>query len=119
MELASTELKQYIEENHISISSGEEAIIIVNDYFKESSVTYFIENFDYSRSISFDYVLKFGIKTIALEMKLILRPPSDLNLYVMDLIPRLLYFLERINIDKITLVIFLKGIIPESFQKIR
>ena len=119
MELALIELKQYIEENHIPISTEVEGASIVNKYFKESSVANIMPEFSYAGAVAFDYVLRFGTKPVALEMKLLLRVPSDLNQYIMDLITRLSEFLDRFNIDKIAIIIFLKGEVEMSFQQIR
>jgi len=119
MELALIEFKQFFEENHISISTESEGASILNNYFKESSVATSIPQYHYQGGRIFDYVLKFGTRFIALEMKLLLSAPSNLNLYVMDLIPMLSHYLEISNFNKIALIIFLRGEVPISFQQLR
>lgn len=119
MELALIELKHFIEENHISISTESEGISILNNYFRDSSVATSIHQYHSPYEIGFDYVLKFGTRIFTLETKLLLRTPSNLNLNVTNLIHRLSNISEISNFYKIALVIFLKGEVPISFQQIR
>lgn len=119
MELALIKLKQHIEENHLSISTEFEVADILNSYFRESSVATPITQEVYLGRSIFDFVLQFGTKIVALEMKLLMRLPTDLNQYIADLIPILSNNLEISNFSKIALIIFLKGEVPISFQQIK
>ncbi len=119
VELALIELKQFIEENHILISTESEVITILNNYFRESRVATLIPQYPYLRNYLFDYVLQFGTKTVALEMKLLMRLPDDLNQYIIELIPTLSNFLEISNFNKIALIILFRGEVPISFQQVK
>ena len=119
LELALIELKQFIEENHISVSLESEVAFILNSYFRESSVATRISQQVYLSGSEFDFVLQFGTKIVALELKLVMNLPTDLNQYITNLIPILSNNLENSNYSKMALIIFLRGEVPISFQQIK
>ena len=60
-----------------------------------------------------------AMEFILIEMKLLTRPPTDLNQHIIDLIPTLSNYLEISNFNKMALIIFLRGEVPISFQQVR
>lgn len=118
LEIALIEFKQFIENNHLSVTTEFEAQALVNDYFKESGVAKPVSNVEHLNSSRFDYILKFGNNTVALEFKLQGSIP-EISTYIQDIIYRSLTLLNRFNIDKMAIMIFCRGPVPESYQAIK
>jgi len=107
LEIALIEFKQFIEENHLSVTTEFEAQALVNDYFEESSVSKPVSNLEHLNSYRFDYILKFGNNTVVLELKLI-RSIPEISTYIQDIIHRGLILLNRFDIDKMGIMIFVE-----------
>lgn len=118
LEIALIEFKQFIENNHISVATELEAQAIVNDYFKESGVARPVSNVEHLNNYRFDYILKFGNNTVALELKLYVSIP-EISKYLQDIINRGLILLNRFNIDKMVIMIFCRGVVPESYKAMK
>lgn len=118
MEIALIEFKQFIVNNHLSVTTEFEAQALVNDYFKESGVAKPVSNVEHLNGSRFDYIFKFGNNTLALEFKLYSSIP-EISTYIKDIIHRGLTLLNRFNIDKMAIMIFCRGTVPESYQVIK
>lgn len=121
LELAMLRLKRYVEENHISIASGREAVSLIRDYFgktKAASGAHEVRVRLGQANWQVDLILTFGSMTVAVETKF-LPKESTLERRVREAVEQVKAYLLATGIIHGAVVIFKKGAYADGFETVK
>jgi hypothetical protein len=113
-------LKRYIEENAVKITSEQEGISIITDYFGKTKAAVSSQEVGISsgsKKPSIDLILKFGSFTTLVETKFF---PKEVSVRqrLFDVVEQIQRYLAVTGITQSAAVIFHKGDVQEEFQKV-